>query len=176
VLSNGFTFRLCNLHNLAFRGLDLAYMPSPPGSANRDRSHARTTRAAFRPPARLLYARAPPSFAVKLCRRGSGRGEVHDGWGPKRRSARTKTGQRRLSEECRDTKARDVRRITGDEKNRAPREKPSGEKMWAQNSLNAKWKCKTVGDYAFLSLPFLFGTLQTPSNIKLKMHNLWTCS
>jgi len=28
VLSNGFAFTLCNLHNLTFRGLDLAYMPS----------------------------------------------------------------------------------------------------------------------------------------------------
>ena len=79
MLSNGFAFRLCKLYKLAFRGLDLAYMSSPPGFANRDRPHARATRATFRPPARLLHARAPPSFAVKLCRRESKQSEVQDG-------------------------------------------------------------------------------------------------
>ena len=81
MLSNGFAFRLCNLYNLAFRGLDLTYMPSLPDFANRDRPHARATWAAFRPPERLLHVRAPLSFAAKLCRRGSGRGEVQDGQG-----------------------------------------------------------------------------------------------
>ena len=80
MLSNDFAFRLA-MHNLAFRGLNLANIPSLLGFANRDCPHARVTRAVFRPPARLLHARALPSFAAKLCRGGSGRGEVQDGQG-----------------------------------------------------------------------------------------------
>ena len=139
MLSNGFAFRLCNFHNLTFRGLDLVYMPSPPGFANRDRPHARATRAAFRPSPRLLHAQAPPSFVAKLWHRGSGRGKVQDGrrfrtgrgsWWvrTKRRGAKIWTGRQRLSEECRDMMACDARRITDDEENRVPREKLFGEK------------------------------------------------
>jgi len=55
-------------------------MSSPPGFANRDRPHARVTRAAFRPPARLLHVRAPLSFVVEDQDSTSFRtGEVQDG-------------------------------------------------------------------------------------------------
>jgi len=73
MLSNSFAFRLCNL--LAFRGLDLAYMPSPLGFANCDRPHARVT--------------PPRASAAKFCRealpqrirtgRGSGRARFMTG-------------------------------------------------------------------------------------------------
>ena len=80
MLSNGFTFRFCNLHNLAFRGLDLAYMPKPPGFANRDCPHARATRTAFLPPARLLHVWAPQRFAAEDQDRARFRtGEVQNG-------------------------------------------------------------------------------------------------
>ena len=151
MLSNGFAFRLCNLHNLVFRGLDLAYMPSPLGFANRDRPHACAARAASRPPERLLHVRTPLSFAAKLCRRGSGRGEVqdgrgsgqgevHDGWGPNDAArgprqgddgwARNAAIQRRATrEELPATK-----KIARQEKNLP------GKKVWAQNSLKCHVK------------------------------------
>jgi len=39
--------------------------------------------------------------------------------------------------------------------------------------LDRQKKYKIIGDHTFLSLSFLFETLQTPSNTKLKMHNPW---
>jgi hypothetical protein len=60
----------------------------------------------------------------------------------KRRGARTWTGRQRLSEECRDTKARDAQRITGNEENRTPKKtfrgKKCGPKISSMPSKNAK--------------------------------------
>ena len=187
MLSNDFAFRLCNLHNLAFRGLDLAYMPGPPGFANRDRPHACATRAAFRPPARLLHVQVPPSFAAKLCHRGSGRGEVqgvHDGWGPNDALRGPRRGDDGWARNAAIRRHATREKLPATKKIARQVKNLPGKKCGPKIPSNTKWKCKTVGDHAFLSLPFLFETLQTPSNPKysyiygrkffLRLHSWWS--
>jgi hypothetical protein len=138
VLSNGFAFRLCNLHNLAFRGLDLAYMPSPPGFANRDRpTPARLGLRSVHPRDSSTHEHRqvlPRSFAAEDQDGARFRtDEVQDG-------ARFMTGEdqttRREDLDGATTAARNAairRRATREElqvtENRMPREKPSGKKV-----------------------------------------------
>jgi len=170
MLSNGFVFRLCNLHNLAFRGLDLAYMPSPQALQIVIVPTPRTTRTVFRPPTRLLHARAPPSFAIEDQDGARFRtGEVHDGWGPNDAARGPGQGDDDWARNAAIRRPATREELPATKKIVRQDKNLPGKKVWAQNSL----KCQVKMQNRWRSHLFIFAIFiwNFANSIKCKTKN-----